>query len=716
MTLRKKLIAINVFTLILMGLINFYQFNRSQDQQKIKIREGFMIYGQSLEESITRIFSNIYNNTQGFTKNETFTSNNKDKIQFVLNELVNLYQLYDGMIFVTAEGKVLAVSNMSPDGSPLNDKNIIGRDVSNETWFKDAVNGKFTEDLDKKIFGTRVGEFKNDSIIDELYGEEKLGQHFTAIIDDGYGTALGVLTTFAGERWIQNEIKSLEKALSKNEINDIAIRFLNSKNEIVISNKKAKSLDGNSRLINYAEKNGELWSNLIQNNVNLFSADDPLYSYKKFNNGMFVNSLGWQVLLEEESSIVFKGIYTASNVFSLTLIISLFLAGIIISFYSNKISNKLKAVADLVANNSNEINQSTTKLSNHSNKLSEASTEQASSLQQTAASIEEINAMVKRNLDNCYQSSDVSNQSKDSAETGQAAFVKMSESMNSIQEQNNQIFAELEENNKEIRAVIKVISDIEEKTKVINDIVFQTKLLSFNASVEAARAGEHGKGFAVVAEEVGNLAQMSGTSAKEISDMLGESIINVENIIESTTKKVNKLVEAGKHKIDEGITTLKENEQALSTIVTNVTKVDSMIQNVVNASQEQSQGLGEIATAMNELDGVTQNNSDIALKVNDSCVGLGSRVQNLNEASTQLADLIDGTNNLAQFKEPEDSKSADILEFHKSNKVANNIEPQNLNKTYHPELNKVAVGSELVTSSTAKSEMAKEQEDEFEDL
>ena len=74
-----------------------------------------------------------------------------------------------------------------------------------------------------------------------------------------------------------------------------------------------------------------------------------------------------------------------------------------------------------------------------------------------------------------------------------------------------------------------LISEIGNKTKVINDIVFQTKLLSFNASVEAARAGEHGKGFSVVAEEVGNLAHMSGNSAKEITQLLESSINRVNN-------------------------------------------------------------------------------------------------------------------------------------------------------------------------------------------
>lgn len=100
----------------------------------------------------------------------------------------------------------------------------------------------------------------------------------------------------------------------------------------------------------------------------------------------------------------------------------------------------------------------------------------------------------------------------------------MIHSITEISESNDRIMSQVADGNRKISEIVQVISEIGNKTKVINDIVFQTKLLSFNASVEAARAGEHGKGFAVVAEEVGNLAQMSGNAAKEISDMLNGSV------------------------------------------------------------------------------------------------------------------------------------------------------------------------------------------------
>lgn len=93
--------------------------------------------------------------------------------------------------------------------------------------------------------------------------------------------------------------------------------------------------------------------------------------------------------------------------------------------------------------------------------------------------------------------------------------------------------------NRGLQDLVLLIGKIREKTKVIDEIVFQTRLLSFNASVEAARAGEHGKGFAVVAEEVGSLAQMSGSAAKEISAILAEGVSKAESLTARTTTQEN---------------------------------------------------------------------------------------------------------------------------------------------------------------------------------
>jgi len=170
----------------------------------------------------------------------------------------------------------------------------------------------------------------------------------------------------------------------------------------------------------------------------------------------------------------------------------------------------------------------------------------------------------------------------------------------------------MEDSNKEFSEIVKIITEIGDKTKVINDIVFQTKLLSFNASVEAARAGEHGKGFAVVAEEVGNLARMSGSAAKEITDMLGHSINKVNSIVSESSQKVDRLVEIGKDKISMGQSRAESCKQALKKISDNAKTISEMVGEIAHASKEQAQGVQEINKAISQMDQVVQQNTQVS--------------------------------------------------------------------------------------------------------
>jgi methyl-accepting chemotaxis protein len=239
-------------------------------------------------------------------------------------------------------------------------------------------------------------------------------------------------------------------------------------------------------------------------------------------------------------------------------------------------------------------------------------TQQAEALQQIGASIEQTSSMVAKTAENAKGSAEISRSSEASAKKGRDAVAEVIQSIQSISEGNMEIMRQVEESNRDIREIVKLISEIGNKTKVINDIVFQTRLLSFNASVEAARAGEHGKGFAVVAEEVGNLAQMSGNASREISELLANSIQRVEQIVKETGTKVERLTEDSKRRVEGGTETARRCSEALEEIVNNVGKVGSMISEISLASQEQASGVSEINKAMSHLDQVTQKNTEVS--------------------------------------------------------------------------------------------------------
>lgn len=317
--------------------------------------------------------------------------------------------------------------------------------------------------------------------------------------------------------------------------------------------------------------------------------------------------------------------------------------GIFISFLIIKdLMTTLSSVIERLADSSQKVSGASAQSASSATVLSEASTEQAASLQETMASIEEISAMVSQNADSAIKVKSAVDTNQEVADEGSRSVGSMLHAIDEIRETNDKILSQMESSNKEFGEIVKIISEIGEKTKVINDIVFQTKLLSFNASVEAARAGEHGKGFAVVAEEVGNLAQMSGNAAKQITDMLSGSIKKVNEIVDETTRRVDQLVEVGKDKISMGQSTADKCRLALEKIAVNARTVASMVTEITHASKEQAQGILEINKAIAQLDQVTQQNSSVAQSSSSQAEQLNLEARVLTESIGALVSFVNG--------------------------------------------------------------------------
>jgi methyl-accepting chemotaxis protein len=145
-----------------------------------------------------------------------------------------------------------------------------------------------------------------------------------------------------------------------------------------------------------------------------------------------------------------------------------------------------------------------------------------------------------------------------------------------------------------VRKTVTAMSDIETSSRqigniigVIDEIAFQTNLLALNAGVEAARAGEAGRGFAVVATEVRALAQRSADAAKEIKA----------------------LISASGQQVESGVKLVGETGRALDRIVAQVVKVNELVSDIAASAQEQSTGLAQVNTAVNQMDQVTQQNA-----------------------------------------------------------------------------------------------------------
>ena len=236
------------------------------------------------------------------------------------------------------------------------------------------------------------------------------------------------------------------------------------------------------------------------------------------------------------------------------------------------------------------INTAANEISSGNNDLSVRTEQQASSLQKTASSMEELAGTVRQNADNAKQANQLATAASQVAIKGGEAVSDVVTTMSAI--------------NDSARKIEDIIS-------VIDGIAFQTNILALNAAVEAARAGEQGRGFAVVAGEVRNLAQRSASAAKEIKELIADSV--------SKTAEGTKQVETAGQTMDE--------------IVTSVKRVSDIIAEISAASNEQSHGIDQVNNAVNSMDETTQQNAALVEEA-------AAAAESLVEQANALADAV----------------------------------------------------------------------------
>lgn len=316
--------------------------------------------------------------------------------------------------------------------------------------------------------------------------------------------------------------------------------------------------------------------------------------------------VGTEIKKDEETSLLLK--YT-SLFFMLFFIIFTSIFGYL---FISKITKVTSEIVKGLFSQSQDILSAAGHLNDTSRELNLGAQNQNASLQKTASAVQEISSMIRKTSEGTDQSSSLSKNSEETVQNGAQIVLKLINCIDKIRLSNKEIMQQVKQGNERIKEIIKVIGEISNKTKVINDIVFKTKLLSFNASVEAARAGEHGRGFSVVAEEVGNLAKLSGDSAKEINQLLSESIEKVESIILGTASEVEKLFKIGNQNVTESTEIANQCSEVMQNTVENVVLVNKSITEIASAAKEQEYGITDIVDAINQLEKSTQANSVVA--------------------------------------------------------------------------------------------------------
>ncbi|HOI06543.1 MAG TPA: methyl-accepting chemotaxis protein [Deltaproteobacteria bacterium] len=257
-----------------------------------------------------------------------------------------------------------------------------------------------------------------------------------------------------------------------------------------------------------------------------------------------------------------------------------------IAQWFNNFMGRLEEVITSVKLAAVQVDTGTQEVSAGTSGLSQATQEQASAIEEVAATIEEMTSSIKQNASNASEGREKAQSMVQMANTSGEASQELVQAMG------------------EISNASKKIGDI---IVTVNEVAFQTNLLALNAAVEAARAGEHGKGFAVVAEEVRALAQRSAEAAKQI-----------KNLIEDTVRKISA-----------GDVMVKKSRESLEEIISYIEDLSQTMDEIAAASSEQATGVDELNRAIAQIDTTTQQNASTVEQIASTSDSLSNEAKDL---------------------------------------------------------------------------------------
>jgi methyl-accepting chemotaxis protein len=276
------------------------------------------------------------------------------------------------------------------------------------------------------------------------------------------------------------------------------------------------------------------------------------------------------------------------------------------------VSRGITAIAARLASESNKAHASAAQVAQASQSMAEGATQQAASLQETSSSLHEMASMTQRNSENAQNAKSLANQARQTADAGATEMEQMKSAMSAIKDSS---------------------VDISKIIKTIDEIAFQTTILALNAAVEAARAGEAGLGFAVVADEVRNLAQRCAGAARE------------------TAEKIS----ASTEKSEQGVRISEKMATNLAAIVEKTRQLDERIGEIAQSSHEQSEGIGQLNSAVANMDKITQDNAALSQQSASASEELREQAESVREA---VGELMRMAQNSPPAPDPKEAKSS----------------------------------------------------------
>jgi len=580
--------------------------------------QGYQRMAAAIAETIDRSVFERYGDVQAFGANRAVFDRaswyvpgaDRNQIVKAANRYAQLYGMYQLLILVDTQGKVVAVNDRGADGKSIDTAWLYGKSFANAPWFTDAMAGHTLDSATLK--GTVVEDAHIDEDVKRVYGNDGLVVAFSAPVRDDAGRTIGVWNNRASFSLVEDIVASAYADLERQHLGSSELTVIDRQGRVLVDYDPTTSGTKNVKRdtavvlqLNLAEKGVEAARQLTagaSGQARSLHARKGIWQTAGFaasHGALGYAGLGWGVMLRTDER------EALATVRSLRLQMAIVLGAIVLALgglawgTSNALTRPIMTTVAALGSGADQVALAAAQLSASAQSLSRGATEQAASLEETSASMEEMSSMTASNAGNASAAAE-------RVRDVDALLVAFGEALGRA----GASMRRIKSSSAQVATII----------KTVDEIAFQTNILSLNAAVEAARAGQAGMGFAVVADEVRTLAQRSAQAARETAALIEEAL----------------------HSSDEGARDVEQITSSIGGIQHKVGEVRELVQAVRDASQQQAQGIKQVSQAVGQLEHVTQASAATAEESAAASEELSAQAETSRAEVQLLTDIVSG--------------------------------------------------------------------------